>query len=127
MFHVRIAEMVGNKVLTSIVADLVTRSSLITLLLQSPQAASCSSDEHRELIAAIRARKGPLVQKLLREHIDHVERDLADIDSRASAFDLADALRLAVPLRRIKAPVSRGRSRASTSRAPRRGRVSSQP
>ncbi|MBN9277421.1 MAG: GntR family transcriptional regulator, partial [Hyphomicrobium sp.] len=79
-FHVRIAEMVGNKVLTEILADLVTRSSLITLLLQSTQAASCSSDEHRALIAAIRARKAPLVQKLLREHLDHVERDLADID-----------------------------------------------
>ena len=50
-FHVRIAEMVGNKVLTDILADLVTRSSLITLLLQSTKGASCSSDEHRELIA----------------------------------------------------------------------------
>jgi DNA-binding GntR family transcriptional regulator len=116
-FHVRIAEMVGNKVLTEILADLVTRSSLITLLLQSTHAASCSSDEHRALIAAIRARKGPLVQKLLREHLDHVERDLAEMDSRGSVFDLADALG---PVeRKSKAPVRRA--------MPSRGRLPSQP
>lgn len=123
MFHVRIAEMVGNKVLTDILADLVTRSSLITLLLQSTQAASCSSDEHGALIAAIRARKAPLVQKLLREHIDHVERDLADIDSRRNEFDLADALRPATPERRTKAPARRARNGAAGSR----GRAPSQP
>jgi len=122
-FHVRIAEMVGNRVLADILSDLVTRSSLITLLLQSTQAASCSSDEHRALIAALRARKGPLVQKLLREHLDHVERDLADIESRANDFDLADALRPAAVERRSGAPVPRGRSSA----APSRGRAPSQP
>lgn len=119
-FHVRIAEMVGNKVLTDILADLVTRSSLITLLLQSTQAASCSSDEHRELIAAMRARKGPLVQKLLREHIDHVERDLAEIDSRRDEFDLADALRPSAPERRAKKPAhsTRNGTAAGRGRAP---------
>lgn len=122
-FHVRIAEMVGNKVLTEILADLVTRSSLITLLLQSTQAASCSSDEHRALIAAIRARKAPLVQKLLREHLDHVERDLADIDGRGSEFDLADALGPAAAERKSKAPARRARSGST----PSRGRVPSQP
>lgn len=122
-FHVRIADMVGNKVLTEILADLITRSSLITLLLQSTQAASCSSDEHLALIAAIRARKGPLVQKLLREHLDHVERDLADMDGRESDFDLADALRPAANERKGKAPARRVRNGAT----PSRGRVPSQP
>jgi DNA-binding GntR family transcriptional regulator len=122
-FHVRIAEMVGNKVLTSIIADLVTRSSLITLLFQSTQAASCSSDEHRALIAAMRARKGALVQKLLREHIDHVECDLAEIGLRKDEFDLADALRPAVSVRRGKAPTRRARNGAANSR----GRASEQP
>jgi DNA-binding GntR family transcriptional regulator len=120
-FHVRIAEMVGNKVLTDIVADLVTRSSLITLLLQSTQAASCSSDEHRALISAIRERKMPLVQKLLREHIDHVERDLADIDSRDGAFDLADAL--GASERRSRAQGRRTRATGGASR----GRIPGQP
>jgi DNA-binding GntR family transcriptional regulator len=93
LFHVRIAEMVGNKVLTEMLADLVTRSSLITLLLQSGRAASCSSDEHVALVEAIRARKSSQVQKLLLEHLEHVERDLADLESRRRDFDLADALR----------------------------------
>jgi DNA-binding GntR family transcriptional regulator len=93
LFHVRIAEMVGNKVLTEMLADLVTRSSLITLLLQSSKAASCSSDEHVALVEAIRARKSSQVQKLLLDHLEHVERDLADLESRRRDFDLADALR----------------------------------
>ncbi len=122
MFHVRIAEIVGNQVLTAIIADLVTRSSLITLLLQSTQAASCSSDEHSELIKAMRARKGPLVQKLLREHIDHVERDLAEIDDRSDEFDIAEALRPALPVRRPKAAGRRTRNGA----APNRGRTPDQ-
>jgi len=122
-FHVRIAEMVGNAVLTEILTDLVTRSSLITLLLQSTPPASCSSDEHRALIAAIRARKGPLVQKLLREHLDHVERDLADMDGRKSEFDLADALGLPAAERKSRAPARRARNGAAASRA----RPSSQP
>lgn len=109
-FHVLIAEMVGNRVLTDILSDLVTRSSLITLLLQSTKAASCSSDEHTEIIAAIRARKGALVQKLLRDHIENVERDLADINGHGRDFDLADALRPALAVRKVKAPARRPRN-----------------
>jgi hypothetical protein len=71
----------------------------------------------------MRARKGPLVQKLLREHIDHVERDLAEIDSRRDEFDLADALRPAAPERRTKAPARRARNGASANR----GRAPEQP
>lgn len=123
-FHVRIAEMVGNKVLTDIVADLVTRSSLITLLLQSTQAASCSSDEHQLLIEAIRARKGPLVQRLLQEHLDHVERDLAGIESRGRDFDLVDALRPPSPDRRRVKPPRNGTAPAARRS---RGRVSNAP
>jgi len=119
-FHVLIAEIVGNKVLTAIVSDLVTRSSLITLLLQSKQAAACSSDEHRQLIAAMRARKSALVEKLLREHIDHVERDLAERDHRKDEFDLADALRPMVTRRGAKSAGPRPRNGATRSR----GRVS---
>jgi DNA-binding GntR family transcriptional regulator len=122
-FHVLIAEIVGNKVLTDILADLVTRSSLITLLLQSTQAASCSSDEHRVLIAAIRERKLPLVQKLLREHIDHVERDLAAIEGRESAFDLADALGQGLSEPRSRTSARRSGAAGGNGR----GRVPNQP
>jgi DNA-binding GntR family transcriptional regulator len=116
-FHVRIAEMVGNKVLTDIVTDLVTRSSLITLLLQSEQAASCSSDDHRMLIEAIRARKIPLVRKLLRDHLDYVERNLADIESRRREFDLVDALRDTVGDRR-RSRVAQRRAKARLASVP---------
>ncbi len=124
IFHVRIAEMVGNKVLTEILADLVTRSSLITLLLQSAKAASCSSDEHATLVEAIRARKGSLVQKLLLEHLEHVERDLADLEHRRRDFDLVDALKAPVGERRRTTAVRNGVG--SGMRRP-RGRSSSAP
>jgi DNA-binding GntR family transcriptional regulator len=114
-FHVRIAEMVGNKVLTDIVTDLVTRSSLITLLLQSAQAASCSSDDHRMLIEAFRARKISQVRKLLHAHLNFVERNLADIESRRLEFDLVDALRdPAVERRRIRTAQKRTKARLAS-------------
>ena len=118
IFHVRIAEMVGNVVLTDIVTNLVTRSSLITLLLQSAQAASCSCDDHRSLIEAIRARKIPLVRKLLHEHLDYVERNLADIESRRNEFDLVDALRDPAGDRRRTRTAAQKRTKARLASVP---------
>jgi DNA-binding GntR family transcriptional regulator len=94
-FHVGIAEFVGNEVLTHVLSDLVSRSSLVTLLFQTSRAASCSSDEHAALIAAIRRHDIDLAIRLMDEHLVHVERDLAIPAEPASKFDLHAALSIA--------------------------------
>jgi DNA-binding GntR family transcriptional regulator len=91
-FHVRMAEFVGNDVLTHILSDLVSRSSLVTLLFQSGRAASCSSDEHAALLAAMRRGDVDRAMQLMDEHLVHVERDLALLTQPAPNFDLREAL-----------------------------------
>ena len=47
-FHVRMAELMGNEVLTQILRDLASRSSLISLMYQRAGAARHSQEEHVE-------------------------------------------------------------------------------
>jgi DNA-binding GntR family transcriptional regulator len=76
-FHVRMAELTGNEVLAQIVRDLVSRSSLITLMYQRDAAAAHSQEEHVELVKAIAAKDEKLAVKLMEEHLLHVEESLA--------------------------------------------------
>ena len=91
-FHVVIANMVGNRVIVQLLRELVQRSSLVTLLYQSPRSASCSSDEHAALIEAIRRRDAIGAVRLMDEHLAHVERDLALSADDAKAMTLRAAL-----------------------------------
>ena len=61
-FHVRMAELMGNEVLAQILRDLVSRSSLISLMYQRAGAAEHSQDEHvehREGAGGARTRSAP--------------------------------------------------------------------
>jgi DNA-binding GntR family transcriptional regulator len=49
-FHVRMAELMGNDVLAQILRDLISRSSLITLMYQRAGAAEHSQEEHVEIV-----------------------------------------------------------------------------
>lgn len=75
-FHVLLAQVVGNRVLTEILEELVARSSLITMLYQSDRDAACSSEEHVEFLEAAKAGKTDKAVKLLVAHLDHVESAL---------------------------------------------------
>ena len=55
-FHVRMAELMGNEVLAQILRDLVSRSSLISLMYQREGAARHSQEEHVEIVRALAAR-----------------------------------------------------------------------
>jgi DNA-binding GntR family transcriptional regulator len=76
-FHVRMAELTGNEVLAQILRDLVSRSSLISLMYQREGAASHSQDEHVEIVKALAARDEKKAVKLMVDHLLHVEDSLA--------------------------------------------------
>ena len=76
-FHVRMAELTGNVVLAQIVRDLVSRSSLISLMYQRDGAAAHSQEEHVELVRALAAKDEKLAVRLMEEHLLHVEESLA--------------------------------------------------
>ena len=76
-FHILLARIVGNDVLTDILEKLAGRSALITMLYQSTRDAACSSEEHRAFIAAARAGDTERAIELMEHHLLHVDQALA--------------------------------------------------
>lgn len=92
-FHLLLAQVVGNQVLTEILQELVARSSLITMLYQSDADAACSSDEHADFLAAAKAGKADRAVKLIIQHLEHVESALRfDTNAEDARKDLISAL-----------------------------------
>jgi len=75
-FHVRIADALGNPHLVRVVADLVTRTNLMSMLYQSNQEASHSADEHDDILRAIEARDANKAVRLMDQHLRNVEAGL---------------------------------------------------
>ncbi len=90
-FHVRMAELMGNEVLAQMLRDLVSRSSLITLMYQRAGAARHSQEEHVELVKAIAAKDEARAVQLMHDHLLHVEDSLA-FDRKVPTHDVAAAL-----------------------------------
>jgi len=90
-FHVRMAELAGNGVLAQILRDLVSRSSLITLMYQRDSFPPHSQEEHVDLVKALAAKDEKRAVKLMEEHLLHVEESLA-FDRHVPTHDIALAL-----------------------------------
>ena len=75
-FHVVLARMLGNDVLAELMADLVSRSSLISLMYQSADSAGHSFDEHVAIVDALERRDARAAVRLMRAHLASVERNL---------------------------------------------------
>ncbi|MBA3771808.1 MAG: GntR family transcriptional regulator [Ramlibacter sp.] len=90
-FHVRMAELMGNEVLARILRDLVSRSSLISLMYQRDGAARHSQEEHVEIVRALAAKDAGRAVRLMTEHLQHVEESLA-FDRKMPTSDISLAL-----------------------------------
>jgi DNA-binding GntR family transcriptional regulator len=93
-FHVQIAEMMGNAVVTRLVRDLTMRTNLISMLYQSGQDASHSADEHGHVLKALRRRDTEQAVRLMSQHLESVERGLRDrrtVDPLRQLRELLDA------------------------------------
>ena len=91
-FHVLLARMLGNHVLADLLADLLTRSSLIALMYQSSHSAEHSQAEHVAIVDALEKRDVRAAVRLLESHLGNVERNLR-FNPRAA--DLAAVLQSA--------------------------------
>jgi len=96
-FHIRLAELGGNPVLTRFVEELVARTSLTIGLFGSPQILSCSETEHGALIRAIAARDPDRAANLMLDHLAHVEAELKLNDRSAEAIDVRRILGVEEP------------------------------
>ena len=89
-FHVVLARLAGNEVLAQLLADLLSRSSLISLMYQSAHSAEHSLDEHVQIVDALARRDARAAVRVMEQHLHSVERNL-QLDPRTP--DLAAALR----------------------------------
>lgn len=89
-FHVVLARLLGNEVLAQLLADLLSRSSLISLMYQSAHSAEHSQREHVQIVEALGRRDARAAVRLMAHHLASVERNL-QLDPRTP--DLQAALR----------------------------------
>lgn len=85
-FHVKLAQAGGNKVISRMMRELVTRTSLIVGLFGTSGAASCPDDEHTKILNAIGSRDPDRAEELLMVHLHHIQDGL-DMESRESPQD----------------------------------------
>jgi DNA-binding GntR family transcriptional regulator len=87
-FHIRLAEVAGNPVMSRFLVELVARSSLIIALFGSRQLFSCSEAEHRELLGALLKGDAMRAMQLMDDHLGHLERELDIRDAPAETVDI---------------------------------------
>ncbi|MGY3437013.1 MULTISPECIES: GntR family transcriptional regulator [unclassified Marinovum] len=71
-FHVLLAELTGNPVLTRYVSEVVLRCSLIMSLYARSHSSDCAVDEHSQIIEAIRAGEATRAIRLMEHHLGAV-------------------------------------------------------
>ena len=81
-FHRQLAVLAGNDVLAEFLTELVSRTSLIIALYESPGAVPCSHTEHLEIANAIVLRDAAKAVQYMEHHLRHIE---AQIDLSANA------------------------------------------
>lgn len=72
-FHLKLAEMSGNRLLLRYLTEVVSRCSLILALYGRPHSSECAVNEHHEIIAALRAGDGERAVALMDAHVGSVE------------------------------------------------------
>ncbi|MDB5551186.1 MAG: GntR family transcriptional regulator [Rhizobium sp.] len=71
-FHVLLAQLTDNDILSRYVTELVSRSSLILSLYGRPHSSDCAVSEHREIIQALVSSDRKKACSLMEEHIDAI-------------------------------------------------------
>lgn len=98
-FHLLLADLAGNDVLTGYMRELVSRTSLIISLYQQAPSSACSFDEHTEIIDALAAGDAARATQLMDDHIAACEAQLV-IEPQQPKNDLAQIFKPAASARR---------------------------
>jgi DNA-binding GntR family transcriptional regulator len=72
-FHSLAAELAGNTALARSMRELSVLTCLMIFLYDAPTSTSCRPDEHSQIIEAIARRDVTRAEKLMLEHLDHIE------------------------------------------------------
>ncbi len=75
-YHLRLTALLGNQDLDAMLKSLVTRTTLMKALYDSPGRSTCSFDEHNAILDALEAGNVELACKLMSDHLNDAERKL---------------------------------------------------
>jgi DNA-binding GntR family transcriptional regulator len=92
-FHVAVAAVCGEGVLTTFLRGLISRSSLVIALYGRGAASACGHDDHVQFLQALEARDGERAAALMSEHLDHILGDLDLTRGASGPVDVAAVLR----------------------------------
>ena len=87
-FHLQLAEYGGNPILAGILRELVSRSSLIIAVYESPGGPDCAFDEHEKFIEALAAGDGETAAQEMRAHLEQIESRLNLTETEAEPIEL---------------------------------------
>jgi DNA-binding GntR family transcriptional regulator len=91
-FHTLLAEQAGNTALMRQMRELTTLTCLIIVLYDAPTAETCRADEHLAIVDAIADRDVARAERLVLEHLNHIERGLR-FEPAIAAIDLEAVFR----------------------------------
>jgi DNA-binding GntR family transcriptional regulator len=94
-FHILIASLVGNPVMTKMMRELASLTCLIIVLYDSPTVPACTHNEHGEIIDAIAIGNIESAVALMIEHLHHIEQVLDISAPWAEEEDLDSVLGIA--------------------------------
>jgi DNA-binding GntR family transcriptional regulator len=86
-FHTLAAELAGNSALARSMRELSMLTCLTIFLYDAPTATSCRNDEHGMIIDAVAKRDRARAEKLMLDHLDHIEGSLK-LDNSSGEADL---------------------------------------
>lgn len=89
-FHLLLAEVAGNQVLTDILKDLVARSSLILSMYGQRRFSLCGLEEHEEIVKKLKDGQQARARKLMQEHLQEIEDQLRFDETSSRPADLAE-------------------------------------
>lgn len=86
-FHSLAAELAGNSALARNMRELSVLTCLMIFLYDAPTATSCRADEHSHIIEAIAKRDAVRAERLMLQHLDHIESSMK-LEIAADVVDL---------------------------------------
>jgi len=86
-FHSLAADLAGNTALARSMRELSVLTCLMIFLYDAPTSTSCRADEHSQIIDAIARRDAPRAERLMLEHLEHIEHSMK-LDQATEEVDL---------------------------------------
>ncbi|MDT1061687.1 GntR family transcriptional regulator [Paracoccus sp. CPCC 101403] len=92
-FHGLLAQVAANSVMSRMMRELITRTSLIIGIFGAQDMTDCRDHDHSSIVDAIRDRDADLAAELMRDHLAQIKRDLDLTERSTGQLDLVAILK----------------------------------